>query len=96
MGTDSVSQKELEPMGSSFPDPKFKIDEELLNHPDFLSVCESSGKHRNNSMTSVEIAIVWSMHCNGISNRSIAKELGKNECSIRRVMRKIRTWRDLL
>ena len=93
---DIVSQKELEPMGSSFPEPKFKNDEELLNHPDFVRVCESLGKHQNNSMTPDEIGIVWSMHCNGLSNRQIAKELGNNERSIRRVMKKIVIWRNLL
>lgn len=79
-----------------FPEPKFRKDEELLHHPDFVRICQSSGKHQNSSMTADEIKIVWVMRCDGVSNRQIAKNIGKNECSIRRIIKKISMWIDII
>lgn len=83
-------------MVSSFPDARFSKEEEILNDPNFLQMCETLCLHKNNSFTAEKIYMIWEHHCLGYSNRAIARDLGSTEASVRRAIIKISIWVDLL
>lgn len=89
-------QPEASPMVSNFPSPVFQTEEGLLNNPEFASVCERICRHRNNSLSPAQIHTIWSRHCAGDSNRTIATDLQSTEASVRRAIVKIISWMDLL
>lgn len=84
-----LMQECLGEIQTSWPETNFKKEEEFLNHPDFLVICKSIFKHKNNRVNYETIIHIWTDHCEGLSSREIGRKHKIFYVTIHRAIRRI-------
>lgn len=80
----------------SWPEKKFKKEEEFLNHPEFESICERIFKHGDNKVRPWIARKVWQLHCEGKSLREIEELTDICYSSINRAVKRIKEFINLM
>lgn len=100
IGTEiQMIQPEYSAVICQLPCSAFEKEEAFLKHSNFESICisvTSNRKGRHCSLTPTQVLELWTWHCQGQSNRSIGRQLGTSEGSIRRMLIKLTEWMYLL
>jgi hypothetical protein len=91
-----ITQPAESPIVSSWPESHLSRAEEFLDRPEFPELCESLCKHRNNAVTEKEAAVIWRMHSDGFSTRSIEAAIGIDHVTVFRMVRRLTEWMNLL
>lgn len=77
---------------SSWPEPIYCQEQELLNHPDFKVICERLFKHGNSACTSEQVIVIWRDYCEGDSQRTIGKRYGISDTTVLRITHRLTEW----
>jgi hypothetical protein len=64
----------------------------FTNHPSFDEACKFIIKHGNCKFKLENIKSIWSMHTQGHTNRSIARQCGRVKSRVDDVIKKFREW----
>lgn len=70
--------------------------ERFLNHEAFYDAAISITQHGNCKVIVEEIKYIWLMHCNGHTERTIAKETGRSKTCIHKTLEKLRDWMNVV
>lgn len=70
--------------------------EHLLNHPDFDGICHDMVVHKNARFTPDGAKEVWRLHCEGLSVREIAADVGYTRMRVQNIVEGLRKWMRLL
>lgn len=91
-GGHETNQAPGSPVTSSWPEPVYRQEEELLNHPNFKNICERLFSHGNSACTITQIVSIWGDYCEGDSQRIIGKRYGVSDTAIFRITHKLIEW----
>lgn len=70
--------------------------DDFINHPSFKEACESLVKHGNCKFIRDEVELVWTLHVEGLTTRTIGRRLGRVKSRIDDVIKGLRQWMNLL
>lgn len=85
-----------EPMISSFPEPLQNLKESFMNTLEFEKATQFLCKHGNSKLKVTMIVKIWQSHCDGISERDIAKEIGISNFTIHRTISRMTEWMNTM
>jgi hypothetical protein len=66
------------------------------NDPAFPEVCKLVTKHKLCKLTASDAQLAWTMHCQGRTEREIAKDLYTEQTVVHRLIARMREWMRLL
>lgn len=84
------------PIQSNWPEPNFQKESDLLNHPNFMSICKSLFNHGNNVIKTTTIMQIWECHCNGASLREIEKQFNIHNATVFRAINRLREMANIM
>lgn len=94
---DQVAQQpEYSEMVSSFPENVYTQQDSFTNHPEFEAICKQICKHKNSTLTPVQVAKIWDASCQGLSNRKIAELFNTSDTTVFHVVRKLTSWMKVM
>jgi hypothetical protein len=70
--------------------------EDFLNNPAFEEACKSMIKHGNCKFKIEEVHLIWELHVQGETTRSIGKKLGRVKSRIDGIIDGLREWMKLV
>lgn len=70
--------------------------EDFFNHPGFTDICRIVGRHGLCKFEVAEIELVWELHIQGLTTRSIAGKLCRVKSRIDDILKKLRQWMILV
>jgi hypothetical protein len=81
---------------SSFPEGRFRKEEEFTYHPEFNEICGLICKHGRMRFTAEVLKKMWIDHCDGATIRQSEKKYGVSDNRILAALRKIKEWMSLM
>ncbi len=70
--------------------------DDFKNHPAFIDACKSMVRHGNSKFTEIEVELIWTLHTEGLTTRSIAGRLQRVKSRIDDIIRGLRQWMRLV
>lgn len=91
-----VIQDALTPMRSSFPEPFTNKKEEFMHTVEFHKACKFLCQHGNSKLTQRIINNIWQAHCDGDTERLIAKKQKLSNFTIHHTITRMTEWMNTM
>lgn len=84
------------PLISSFPEPFINLKESFMNTQEFIKACIYLSTTSKSKLTVKSIVNIWQRHCDGISERVIAKEIGTSSGTAHYTIARMTEWMNTM